>query len=88
MILKYNSRTQVQSTTSLLNRTVILVFNLDVFFQYPTQEWTVSTWKRLERLRRCKYIVNHQWVSYNSKLTTICTISPIVRGIFVSDLID
>jgi len=32
MILKYNSRTQVQSTTSLLNRTVILVFNLDVFF--------------------------------------------------------
>jgi len=50
--------------------------------QYPTQEWTASMWERLKNLRGCEYIVDHQWVSYNSQVTTVCTTSPIHQGMY------
>jgi len=50
--------------------------------QYATQEWTADAWKMLENLKGCKHIVDLQWVNYNSYITTVCTASPISRGIF------
>jgi len=68
----------------IISQAVILhlyLLSLNVL-QYPTQEWTTGAWKGLEGLRRRENIVDLQWVSYNSKVTTFCITSPINRGIF------